>query len=223
MWFSRKDITAQIQDVQTCTVRWGYIGTFGNKGAVVVRFQLQQTSVICAWCHLTSGQNEYHDRIKNWIDILEQSFLDKEDKYLFDSHQVKILFGDLNFRIHSTYAEVVSELKSIDEESRSEILSELLKQDQLILLKQQYKWLDEYKEMPIYFLPTYKYDPGTDVYDTSKKARVPSWWDRILFCQNEEIELITPLWYQRKESLFSDHRPVLACFILRGTILPFSN
>lgn len=35
-------------------------------------------------------------------------------------------------------------------------------------------------EEQIRFPPTYKFDVNTDTYDTSKKARIPSWTDRIL-------------------------------------------
>ena len=38
-----------------------------------------------------------------------------------------------------------------------------------------------FREAPVAFPPTYKYDMGTHVYDTSKKSRVPSWTDRILY------------------------------------------
>lgn len=39
-----------------------------------------------------------------------------------------------------------------------------------------------YEEGPILFRPTYKYNVGTDEYDTSEKMRVPAWtgthpWD----------------------------------------------
>ena len=57
-------------------------------------------------------------------------------------------------------------------------------------------------------------DPSTwnvniqDVYDTSKKLRVPSWTDRILF-KSENCVL---KYYNRREHRFSDHRPVLAIF-----------
>ena len=39
----------------------------------------------------------------------------------------------------------------------------------------------DFEEGPITFPPTFKYDPGTDHYDTSTKQRVPSYTDRILF------------------------------------------
>lgn len=32
-----------------------------------------------------------------------------------------------------------------------------------------------YQEGPLLFRPTYKYDLGTDNYDTSEKMRVPAW------------------------------------------------
>ena len=32
-----------------------------------------------------------------------------------------------------------------------------------------------YEEGPILFRPTYRYNFGTDVYDTSEKMRIPAW------------------------------------------------
>lgn len=38
-----------------------------------------------------------------------------------------------------------------------------------------------YREGPLNFRPTYKFDSGLDTYDTSSKRRVPAWTDRVLF------------------------------------------
>ena len=68
--------------------------------------------------------------------------------------------------------------------------------------------LNRFREGPLTFLPTYKYDAECEIYDTSKKMRVPSWTDRILYApSNCELK-----YYNRRENQFSDHRPVLAVF-----------
>ena len=38
----------------------------------------------------------------------------------------------------------------------------------------------EYEEGPLLFRPTYRYDLGTDTYDTSEKMRIPAWTGRSL-------------------------------------------
>lgn len=65
-----------------------------------------------------------------------------------------------------------------------------------------------YSESRITFLPTYKYDIGTDTYDTSEKARIPAWCDRILR-KGDNIRQIN---YDCAPLRFSDHRPVYATF-----------
>ena len=65
-----------------------------------------------------------------------------------------------------------------------------------------------YDEGPITFLPTYKYDNGTNRYDSSEKARIPAWTDRILF-KGTALRLKN---YGRAELWTSDHRPVYAVF-----------
>ncbi|CAG8757050.1 33338_t:CDS:2, partial [Racocetra persica] len=66
----------------------------------------------------------------------------------------------------------------------------------------------DYIEGPITFFPTYKYDNGSDEYDTSEKARIPAWTDRILYRGNK----IRQIGYSRAELRVSDHRPVMSSF-----------
>ena len=65
-----------------------------------------------------------------------------------------------------------------------------------------------YSEARITFLPTYKYNNGTDEYDTSEKARIPAWCDRILR-KGTNLRQIN---YTTAPLRFSDHRPVYATF-----------
>lgn len=72
---------------------------------------------------------------------------------------------------------------SDDPASLQTTLASLLPHDEL---QQQQKtrkaFHDGWKEGPITFLPTYKYDVGSvGVFDSSEKRRAPSWCDRILF------------------------------------------
>ena len=75
-----------------------------------------------------------------------------------------------------------------------------------------------YSEPAIDFMPTYKFDPKTDNYDTSDKLRTPSWTDRILYhakrpklrqANQSELETIRAIDYSCAKNIrFSDHRPV---------------
>ncbi|RKP16822.1 DNase I-like protein, partial [Rozella allomycis CSF55] len=67
----------------------------------------------------------------------------------------------------------------------------------------------QFQEAQITFPPSYKFDAGTDNYDTS----TPSWCDRILWCKNDDVENLS---YQSHPSLkMSDHKPVSASFNIK--------
>ncbi|RFU24315.1 hypothetical protein B7463_g12027, partial [Scytalidium lignicola] len=70
-----------------------------------------------------------------------------------------------------------------DPASLQATLNSLLPHDQLRHVQKARKaFHDGWREGPITFLPTYKYDVGSvGVYDSSEKNRIPSWCDRILY------------------------------------------
>ena len=90
-------------------------------------------------------------------------------------------------------------------------IKELLTQDQLLKRRDDNPLTKRLEEGVINFKPTFKYDNDSDVYDTSKKMRVPSWTDRILY-KPDQCKI---LYYGRREARFSDHRPVLGIFECR--------
>jgi len=72
---------------------------------------------------------------------------------------------------------------SQDPTSLQATLDSLLPHDQLRhVQKKKMAFHDGWREGPITFLPTYKYDVGSmGMFDSSEKKRAPSWCDRILF------------------------------------------
>jgi hypothetical protein len=85
---------------------------------------------------------------------------------------------------------------------------------------------NDYLEHSINFPPTYKFDLNSDEYDTSAKARTPSWTDRILYKSNSELAWEC-LHYSSVSSIrSSDHRPVHAIFtsvVYQFLIVNFSS
>ena len=73
-----------------------------------------------------------------------------------------------------------------------------------------------WQEASISFAPTYKYDYGTDTYDSSEKARIPAWCDRVLWQRESDqsganiLDSGICVFYDRYEIKTSDHRPVVA-------------
>lgn len=77
-----------------------------------------------------------------------------------------------------------------DPASLQATLDSLLPHDQLRQVMNNKKAFHEgWREGPITFLPTYKYDVGTvGLFDTSEKKRAPSWCDRILYRTRKDRE-----------------------------------
>jgi len=114
---------------------------------------------------------------------------------------MQFLLGDMNWRIDQSYESAVYL-------ANQNKLADLRPHDQLLKYRSQKPLINRFKEGPLLFKPTYKYDEDCDVYDSGKKMRVPSWTDRILYKPDQCLLK----YYNRREHRFSDHRPVLAIF-----------
>ena len=128
-------------------------------------------------------------------------------EYTFKDIDFWIILGDLNFRIDLTYEDAITLIK----QKKYDILYSL---DQFNTSKESNEFLKSYiKEKEINFEPTYKYVKGLNEYAYDEdKIRVPAWTDRIFYCKNKKIKMLT---YDSIRSIkFSDHRPVVGTFLI---------
>ena len=178
----------------------------GNKGAVAIRMDYANTSICFVTAHLAAGFANYEERNRDYKTISD-GLRFQRDRSIHD-HDTVIWFGDFNYRIGLA-----------DEETRKLIangdLETLYHHDQLQLQMGRAYAFPFYDEARITFNPTYKFDIGTDTYDTSEKQRIPAWCDRVLR-KGDNLRQIN---YNAAPLLFSDHRPVYATFLCEVSLV----
>eukprot|EP01132_Coremiostelium_polycephalum_P002758 gene2758-3432_t len=186
------------------TVPTGVMGKIGNKGGIGIRFSLYKTGICFVNSHLAAGPA--HERVERRSqDFKKIQMMAFENHLSILDHECLLWFGDLNYRIDLPYSETKQLVQSKN-------WSKLQSCDQLNNERKAGKVFIGYKEEPLNFAPTYKYDVGTQIYDTSEKNRTPSWCDRILY-RGDTLKQIN---YCRHELMESDHRPVSALFLLEA-------
>lgn len=202
--FVKEQHIEHIHNISAETVGTGIMGKLGNKGGVAVRFDFHSTSICFVNCHLAAHVEEYERRNQDYNDICARMVFNqfKPPKFIKD-HDHIYWFGDMNYRLMGLDTDQVKAF--IDKECYS-ILQE---HDQLTIQHGLKRVFVGYSEGPVKFLPTYKYDPGTNQWDSSEKSRPPAWCDRVLW----KGEHMKQLCYRSHPSLLiSDHKPVSAIF-----------
>lgn len=186
MVFANERVKTRITKVEYDSVKCGVMNKLGNKGAVMIRLRLDDTSLCFVNCHLEAGHKKMAERINNINDIHWKAFqsegVGKKKEEKIENADYKFLFGDLNFRINLPNLEVRNALEAHgyavgkrDQITAFELLKPLMERDQLGISRNQCDFLEKYQEGSVMFAPTYKYDVGTDTYDSSKKQRIPAW------------------------------------------------
>lgn len=210
----RTELVQYVGHLRISCISRGIMGCLGNKGCISVSMTFHHTSFCFICSHLASGEKEgdEHRRNTDVMEILKNTQFPKICKSsrvpekILDHNQV-IWLGDLNYRIALSY----SEARKLLQENAWDAL---LNKDQL-QIEREAGVFKGWKEGKIYFAPTYKYSYNSDIYagetkNSRKNRRTPAWCDRILWHGNG----IRQLSYIRRESQFSDHRPVCATFLV---------
>ncbi|KAK9235633.1 Endonuclease/exonuclease/phosphatase [Lipomyces kononenkoae] len=125
-------------------------------------------------------------------------------------NSIVFALGDLNYRLAMDRSDISLLAAKNDYDA-------LLFWDQLRSEIKDGSILVGFQEGPIAFQPTYKYDIGTNTFDTSEKARVPAYTDRILYTSYPSLAQLD---YETFMHYFSsDHKPVAATFELRTMLM----
>ncbi|KAJ2903152.1 uncharacterized protein MKZ38_010284 [Zalerion maritima] len=197
--FVKASVLSTIKNVEGSVKKTGLSGMAGNKGAVAIRMDYANTQLCFVTAHLAAGFTNYEERNRDYITIHDGLHFQRNRRIA--NHDTVIWLGDFNYRI-GLGNEVARDLVK-----RSDVET-LYSNDQLNLQMVAGNAFQHYSEARILFPPTYKFDIGTDTYDTSEKTRIPAWTDRIL----RKGTNLKQLSYNCAPLKFSDHRPVYATF-----------
>lgn len=217
------DVTrVKIIDSRTAAVRCGlYLS--GLKGGVGVRLIVRDVDgtseddeeFTFVNAHLAANEGQKQKKLRNANFHTIATSLNFNDGYGFYKPGSHLFFmGDLNYR--ATQEVVGNEDESQQNGEESEGLLNALegsendntKRDELLFEIGNKRVLFGFKEAPIKFPPTYKYQVGNPQ-NLYKANRTPSWCDRILYLGYKELGSEIILKYESLPSvLTSDHKPV---------------
>lgn len=155
--FARSDLISTLKRVEFASIKTGLGGMAGNKGSVAIRFEYCDTQICFVNSHFQAGQYSLLERNSNMSQANRE--LQFSQNKTIDSHENIVWMGDLNYRVE------MSRIQALELIYQKKIKS-LRQFDQLTNEIARLQVFKGYKEAEIMFAPTYKYDPGTNIYDS---------------------------------------------------------
>ncbi|XP_049869041.1 inositol polyphosphate 5-phosphatase E isoform X2 [Pectinophora gossypiella] len=185
--FIRRDLIwfCSLPEDASLSVRPGT--AFRTKGAVAISFALFGSTFLFVTAHLTAHQEKVKERVSDIKRIIRSIDLPKNlpcrhrSKDVTNNFDYVFWCGDLNFRLGEPRAAVLRWIEQTEFPLPPHLPHGLLHADQLTAVLEDGAAFRDFKEAPITFPPTYKYDPGSQQFDTSSKQRAPAYTDRILY------------------------------------------
>ena len=211
--YVKQSVMKNIKNLDTQFIKSGLMGNIGNKGSILMRFNINDTNLAISCNHLTAGTQYYETRRNQIIDILNTSFSKYPNKN-FKDYDYYFLFGDLNFRLDLELNNQLIDDLIKNQFKPSYDVSKLLMYDQFYFAQKENSLISQMNEAQIKFLPTYKYCVNENKYNIEK--RVPAYCDRILFKKKSET---IPIVYNRCEYNLSDHKPIYGVYKIKTKII----
>lgn len=206
----------------------GFADRWPNKGAIAVEIQFADSCrALFVVAHLAANEKQLVDRQDDWRAILRRldrdAFLARRTDPaisvpLFHRYEHVFVLGDLNYRIEAPGTDRDDRVHWVQRRVDDRDWPALLARDQLTRERLAGNVFANFQEAVIGFAPTFKIDPGSGKYSTS---RVPSYCDRILWHSlPARVPLVRSLRYEPlPEFNHSDHVPVVAEFQLDVPII----
>ncbi|XP_067646782.1 inositol polyphosphate 5-phosphatase E isoform X2 [Eurosta solidaginis] len=217
------------------SVRTG--SAFRTKGAIAISFCVFGTSMLFVTSHLTAHQQKVKERVSDVkriihaLDLPKNLNLRHKNKDVTQNFDNVFWCGDLNFRLSEPREKLLEWIQNTKFPLPSHLPHGYMHTDQLSSVLADGAAFRGFMEANITFPPTYKYDPGTQHFDTSSKQRAPAYTDRILYKYRQSQGLsirrnstmpsnttlaqpyVQCLLYDSVPSITtSDHKPVWALF-----------
>jgi hypothetical protein len=79
LFMKKRLLTERFKELKTTKIKTGLGGSTGNKGAVILRFKLDDTSIALVNCHLQSGKNKGSLRTDEINNIFDNAFKNEPD------------------------------------------------------------------------------------------------------------------------------------------------
>jgi len=208
---SKKDVL-RLNSVETNLITLGVMNIIGNKGAMILKFNLYERTFLFLNSHLVAGAWKGTQRCDMMSDALKGISNQKPaDRFEPDAAaDFCILTGDMNMRFKARFSDFI-EFVDFAKENMSSY-------DELYEQRHERGRFPGYHEEPIEFMPTYKRHAFNNEIYINKNEQCPSFTDRIIFKQNEKSARVIFNEYQCRDDIFgSDHRPVFLDFSIKLT------
>lgn len=152
-------MSANISNIADLTIKLGLRGYTGNKGAICLRFDYHNSSILIINCHLAAHKSKIKSRNEHIKSILKQAIfsISNKEKRIYE-HDHIFWTGDLNYRLQG-----LDHQKILETISKGD-LNQLIQHDQLNLEKKSGSVLVDFNEGDLSFPPTFKYKKDTKYY-----------------------------------------------------------